>query len=259
MSKPLFIASDVHLGVVPESTERAFVAFLEHVGAEGSELLLAGDLFDFWFEYGDVIPGLHFRTLAAISRLVEAGIPVTYAGGNHDAWGGRFLREHVGVTFRVDPFRMSFPTGTALVAHGDGLGKGDLKYRMLKTVLRSRAAVWGFRVLHPELGMRLARGVSSTTAKPDEQLELAGRSAFLETWAREQLAADAGLSWVVCGHSHLPALIEIEPGRYYCNAGDWLTHFTYIEIPAAAAPSLKTWISRPPAPTPPHRHAPQSR
>jgi UDP-2,3-diacylglucosamine hydrolase len=125
---------------------------------------------------------------------------------------------------------------------------------MLKFALRSRLAVGGFRVLHPELGLRLARRVSSTEAKPAETEDLAGRSAFLEAWAREQFAADASLKWVVCGHSHVPALVEVEPGRFYCNAGDWLTHFTYIEISPSGVPSLRTW--RPLDPTPRHPHAP---
>ena len=245
MEKSLFIASDIHLGVVPLSTERAFVAFLDHVAAHGSELLLAGDLFDFWFEYGDVIPGAHFRTLAALARLADNGITVSFAGGNHDAWGGSFLREQVGMTCHYRPFHAEFPGGRALIAHGDGLGKGDYKYRALKAVIRSRAAILAFRALPAEIGMGIARRSSSTEAKPDEQLMLAGRSAFLEAWARERLAEDRSLKWVVCGHSHLPALVEVEPGRFYCNAGDWLTHFTYIEISAEGVPALRTWAGSP--------------
>jgi UDP-2,3-diacylglucosamine hydrolase len=240
MNAPEYIASDVHLGAVPDATERAFVRFLEHVGAHGSALLLAGDVFDFWFEYGTVIPGRHFRTLAAIAALTDAGIPVTWAGGNHDAWGGRFLREHVGVAFHDRPFHTRLGGRRTLVAHGDGLGRGDLKYRMLKAVLRSRAAIWGFRALHPELGLKLAQRVSSTEAKPEEAQVLRGRAAFLEDWARQQLAADASLELVVCGHAHLPALVEVAPGRWYVNAGDWLSHFSYAVV-AAGAPRLERW------------------
>ncbi|MEO5510933.1 MAG: UDP-2,3-diacylglucosamine diphosphatase [Longimicrobiales bacterium] len=242
MRKPVFIASDVHLGVVPDQTERAFVEFLDHVGQAGSELILAGDLFDFWFEYGDVIPGLHFRTLAAIARLTDAGIPVTFAGGNHDAWGGRFFRKYLGMQVYDHLFHMDLPGGKALIAHGDGVGKGDFKYRMLKAFVRSRFAIYGFRALHPELGLKLARRVSSTDLKPAEVDQLSGRARFLEAWAREQMAIDPGLSWVVCGHSHVPAVIEVGPGRYYLNAGDWLTHFTYIEIDEAGVPALRTWL-----------------
>ncbi|NIP78979.1 MAG: UDP-2,3-diacylglucosamine diphosphatase, partial [Gemmatimonadetes bacterium] len=138
--KPEYITSDVHLGAVPADTERAFLRFLEHVGAEGSRLIIPGDLFDFWFEYGDVIPGEHFRVLAALADLVDAGIPVVVTGGNHDAWGGRFLEEHVGVEFHPGHVRTEIAGRPALLAHGDGLGKGDLKYRALKWVLRSRPA-----------------------------------------------------------------------------------------------------------------------
>jgi UDP-2,3-diacylglucosamine hydrolase len=240
MIKPDYIVSDIHLGAVPDSTERRFVSFLERVGAEARTLLIAGDLFDFWFEYGEVIPGRHFRTLAALARLVDAGIPVTMAGGNHDAWGGRFLTEHVGIAYHVDPFHADLGGRRALVAHGDGLGRGDFRYRALKTVIRSRVAIGAFRALHPELGLRLARAVSNTHEKSDEDLSAEGRSAFLSAWASDQLDADPSLAWVVCGHSHLPVLREHSPGRFYLNAGDWISHYTYILVAAAGA-ELREW------------------
>lgn len=240
MTKPDYIVSDVHLGAVPDATERELVRFLEHVGAEAGSLLIAGDLFDFWFEYGEVIPGRHFRTLAAIARLVDAGMRVRMAGGNHDAWGGRFLREHVGIEYHIDPFHMELGGARALIAHGDGLGRGDFKYRALKAVIRSRAAIGAFRALHPELGMRLARAVSTTHEKSDADLAAAGRARFLGSWAAEQLSADPTLRYVVCGHSHLPVLHEHAPGRYYINAGDWISHFTYAVIDAGG-PALREW------------------
>ncbi|HUG41152.1 MAG TPA: UDP-2,3-diacylglucosamine diphosphatase [Longimicrobiales bacterium] len=241
MPKPDYITSDVHLGAIPEARERSFVRFLGHAGESAGRLLIPGDLFDFWFEYGEVIPGRHFRVLAALRDLVDAGVPVTLLGGNHDAWGGRFLEEHVGVSFHPGQVRMEIAGRPALLAHGDGLGQGDIRYRILKTVLRSRAAVWAFRALHPELGLKLARRVSSTEAKSDEDPGKQGRAAFIEEWAREMLARDPSLGWVVCGHAHLPAVVQVEPGRHYLNAGDWLTHRTYIVIGDDGRPELCEW------------------
>jgi UDP-2,3-diacylglucosamine hydrolase len=242
MAHPDYIVSDLHLGAVPAATEHAFVRFLDHVGEQAGQLLIAGDLFDFWFEYGEVVPGRHFRTLAALARLVDGGMRVTLAGGNHDAWGGRFLREHVGLEYHTEPFTMQLAGRRALVAHGDGLGAGDLKYRALKAVIRSRAATGAFRALHPELGMKLARVVSRTEDRGQHENACRARAAFLEGWAVEQLHRDPELAWVVCGHSHVPAILEVEPGRYYLNCGDWINHCTYITL-GADGPVLRRWAA----------------
>lgn len=244
MSSLDYITSDIHLGAVPSETERAFLSFLEHVGGHASSLLIAGDLFDFWFEYGTIIPGRHFRVLAALADLVDAGIPVTMAGGNHDAWGGRFLEQEVGLVFHEGPFTMSLGGRRAIVAHGDGLGGGDLKYRALKAVLRSRAAILGFRALHPELGMRIARAVSSTEVKADHDARAQSRARFIESWAADRLAEDETLAWVVCGHTHVPAIRELAPGRYYINSGDWITHDSYVTVRADRAPELHRWCGQ---------------
>jgi UDP-2,3-diacylglucosamine hydrolase len=244
MAKLEFITSDVHLGAVPPATERAFLAFLEHVGAEGSRLIIPGDLFDFWFEYGDIIHGRHFRTLSALAELVDAGIEVILTGGNHDAWGGRFLEEHVGVAFHAGMARTEIAGRAALLAHGDGVGRGDLRYRALKAVIRSRPVVWGFRALHPELGLRIARGVSKTEARSDEDPGVVGRAGFIEAWASDVLRSDPSLGWVVCGHVHLPAVTEVEPGRYYLNAGDWLSHWSYVTVNGAGEPRMHSWRAR---------------
>lgn len=241
MAAPHFIVSDLHLGAVPQSTEREFLRFLEMVGAEGSALLIGGDLFDFWFEYGPVIPGKHFRTLAGIARLVDAGIPVTLLGGNHDAWGGRFLREEVGVEFHLEPSRTEIQGQPALIAHGDGLGSGDLRYRLLKAAVRSRAVIGTFRAIHPEIGIRIAKAVSRTEARDPENASAIGRARFLASWATDRLHEDPALHYVVLGHSHMPAIEEVEAGRYYLNAGDWIRHYTYITVDAAGTPALRYW------------------
>lgn len=239
--RPDFIVSDIHLGAVPRSTERAFIDFLDHVGEHGGTLLIVGDLFDFWFEYGTIIQGKHFRVLAALAALVEGGIPVTLMGGNHDAWGGSFLREEVGVAFYPDQLRTEIGGRRALVAHGDGLGRGDWRYRALKAVLRSRVTVGAFRLLHPEVGHRIAEAASTTEAKAGDDLAAHGRARFIEEWARIRLQEEAELDMVICGHSHVPAVLEVEPGRYYLNAGDWIQRDTYIVVSPGAPPELRSW------------------
>ena len=243
MQKPDFIVSDTHLGAVPATTERAFVRFLEHVGSAANTLIINGDLFDFWFEWGEVIPARHFRVVAALADVVDAGVPITLIGGNHDAWGGKFLREEVGLTVHDGILRTVLGGRSSLLAHGDGLGKGDLKYRALKAVIRSRPAIWGFRALHPDIAMGIADRVSKTQEHAVNDRSSRGRAEFLETWGRAQLYDDKSLQLVSCGHAHEPTLIEVEPGRYYINSGDWLRHYTYVTVAEGSAPQLLSWTS----------------
>jgi len=241
--KPVYVVSDTHLGAVPAATERAFRGFLHHVQEHASALLINGDLFDFWFEYRSVILREHYRVAARLAELVEAGIPVTFVGGNHDAWGGSFLRDEVGMRVIDGPVEMELAERRTLVAHGDGVGSGDLKYRMLKSVIRSRLSIGAFRAIHPDLGRRIANAASSTEHKAGTgDIRSKNRADFIQAWGRERLLADPTLDLVLTGHAHVPVVEEVAPGRFYANSGDWIRSYTYLVLrPEGGAPELRTW------------------
>jgi UDP-2,3-diacylglucosamine hydrolase len=241
--KPVYVVSDTHLGAVPRETERAFRGFLHHVASEAQSLLINGDLFDFWFEYRSVILREHYRTLAALADVVDAGVKVWFVGGNHDAWAGSFLRDEVGIELLNGPVELMLAGRRTLVAHGDGVGKGDFKYRALKAIIRHPISIGAFRILHPDLGRRIAGAASSTEQKADEgDTASKGRAAYIRAWAEEQIRADPGVKLVLAGHAHLASIDEVEPGRFYVNSGDWLGDYEYVVLPPAGAPpELRTW------------------
>lgn len=242
-SKPAYIVSDIHLGAVPRETERAFRRFLDHAAEHAGSLLINGDLFDFWFEYKSVILREHFRVVAKLADVVEAGVPVSFVGGNHDAWAGSFLRDEVGVTLLDGPVEMELGGRRALVAHGDGVGRGDSKYRALRKVIRHPASIAAFRRLHPDTGRRIAGLASTTEHKAGSGDQAAkGRAAFIRGWAEEQLARMPHVELVVAGHAHVPEVVEVAPGRFYANSGDWLRSYTYLVLPVGGgAPEVRGW------------------
>jgi UDP-2,3-diacylglucosamine hydrolase len=242
-SSSVYFASDVHMGAISPAQEEAFYAWLEHVGGEAAELVLNGDLFDFWFEYrGGRIPRGYEPLLGRLRALVDAGLPVTLMGGNHDWWGGRYLREEVGLEFLQEPVVREWAGHTTLLAHGDGLGKGDLGYRMLKLVLRGRLTRWAFAQLGPELGERVAGRVSETDERWGEVTEAdRERAGALRAWASKELAARPELDLVTLGHTHVPERVEIDPGRWYVNTGDWVHHRSYMVLDEGKPPRLTTW------------------
>lgn len=242
-SGPVHIVSDVHLGAVPRETEEAFRRWLLHVKESAGRLVVNGDMFDFWFEYDRVIISAHVRVLALLADLVESGVPVLFMGGNHDWWGGDFLRREIGVDFHREPVRVRLKGRSVLIAHGDGLGAGDVGYRLLRRVLRGGLTRWLFRRLHPDVGVRLAGWVSGTR----DQLDSAGapankaRAAFLSEWAAARLKSDPTLDIVALGHGHEPVVTEVAPGRFYVNSGDWVLHRTYATIGDDGRPKLHEW------------------
>lgn len=228
MSDVTAVISDVHLGGVPADNEARFLDFLGAVADRADALVIAGDLFDFWFEYRSVVLRDHFAALRRLAEVVDAGVQVRMIGGNHDAWGGGFLEEEVGLQWLDGPAITEISGRTAYLAHGDGLAEGDWSYRVLKRVVRSEPARRAFRALHPDLAARIVRRVTRTpereTEPPEGEL---GRGPALSEHATEILRGRRELDLVIFGHAHRPELREVEPGRHYLNPGDWIHAFTY--------------------------------
>ncbi|MFQ5530195.1 MAG: UDP-2,3-diacylglucosamine diphosphatase [Gemmatimonadota bacterium] len=224
------IVSDAHLGAAPEAGEQAFHDFLAFAGASTRDLVINGDLFDFWFEYRTVVLSRHFGTLRALADLVDSGIRVRLVGGNHDSWGGAFLRNEIGIELIDGPVTTEIGGRLCYLAHGDGLGHGDLGYRALKRVIRSRPARFAFRHVHPDWADALVGRVSRTESRQTAEGAGGSRAGELEALARRTLADDPSLQLVAFGHTHVPVLIEVEPGRHYLNTGDWIRNCTWASV-----------------------------
>lgn len=227
-SGPAVVVSDVHLGATTPQQERAFLEFLGSWRGVAREIFVNGDLFDFWFEYRSVILARHFAVLRVLADLAASGVRLRLLGGNHDAWGGRFLRDAVGIELLEGPVRLELNGWRVWAAHGDGIGEGDLSYRLLKAIVRNRVVIAAFRWTHPDLGERVARWISRTGLLGPADVERSmARAQVLGAYARRLLAHDPSIEVVLLGHCHMPELVELGPRRYYLNTGDWVTHRSY--------------------------------
>jgi UDP-2,3-diacylglucosamine hydrolase len=249
-SRPFLIVSDVHLGAVPATTERGFREFLTYVASSASGLLINGDLFDVWIASRRFMMRQHLRVAARIADVVDAGVPVYFVGGNHDSaeYGGNALREDLGVVVLEEPAQLSLGAWNALVIHGDGVRDGDDAYRKRHPILRSRPFRWiAQRALHLD---RLVDTVAATSATPKQVARHASgegqgpahAAPLIEAWARRALDRLPNVNLVLAGHSHQPALVEVAPGRYYVNSGDWISHMTYVELgDVTTTPRILRW------------------
>lgn len=240
-AKRLYFISDIHLGLGAREQERKkedrLLSFLKAILPSAGKLFIVGDLFDFWFEYRTVVPKGFHRTLSALQDLTDHGVAVEYLAGNHDYWIGDFFAAELGMTLRFEPYEADLQGKRVYLHHGDGLAKNDLGYRMIKPILRNRWSIRAYRMLHPDFGVRLARGSSRTSRSYTSNKDYGEEEEGMLAFARKKILD--GMDIVVMGHRHKPRITPVENGTYV-NLGDWINFFTYGEMTQGQM-SLNTW------------------
>ena len=225
------MVADAHLGQVPDSVARAFHSFLDTVPQPGDEVVVNGDLFDFWFEYGSVVPRRHLATVMKLGGLVQRGIPVTFLGGNHDRWGGDFLRRDMGIGYHAGAAELVLAGRRAFVVHGDGLTEQHWSGAFVHWLLRQPVTIALFRLLHPASGFWIADRLSGTLADSTKDKAVLDRAAAAQAeYAQALLERRPELSLVVMAHTHRARLEQVDGGRAYLNPGAFLDHGQYAVV-----------------------------
>jgi len=232
MKETVYFISDAHLGSnSPEKEklkEERLLLFLEQIKKDSQALYILGDLFEFWFEYKNVIPKDHFTILMKLKEIINQEIPITYLVGNHDFWLGDFLTEEIGIKIVKHPLSIEHQGKKIYLIHGDGLARKDIGYRILKKILRNRINIWLYRLIPPDYGIPLAKKVASFSRNKTQSRDKEFLKDYRE-FAKEKIKE--GYDAVLIGHTHQPCFEELDKG-VYINLGDWFEHFTYGKLQA---------------------------
>jgi len=232
-NKKIYFASDFHLGI-PNSLqsnerEKVIVTWLDKVKTDAKEIYLVGDLFDFWFEYKYTVPKGCIRFLGKIAELVEHGIQFHLFTGNHDMWMFDYLEKEFGITINRKPITKEINDKIFLIGHGDGLGPGDKKYKIIKRFFANKLCQWLFARLHPNFGFSIAHYWS----KKSREKEILGNHEFLgenKEWLiiyANEILKKRHVDYFIFGHRHLPIEHQLNEKSTYINLGDWINHYTY--------------------------------
>ncbi|HRH39401.1 MAG TPA: UDP-2,3-diacylglucosamine diphosphatase, partial [Flavobacteriales bacterium] len=167
--KRVYFLSDFHLGAPDAASslarEKRVCAFLHEAAKDAEEIILLGDVFDFWFEYRHAVPPGYARLLGKLAELYDRGIAVHLFTGNHDMWIRDHLPRMTGVILHRDPVVREIGGKRFYIAHGDGLGPGDHSYKFVRKLFRSSACQWLFARLHPNLGIAFGERWSAHSRK----------------------------------------------------------------------------------------------
>ncbi len=222
-----YFISDVHLGTLSAEKERkqvdSFLSFLRSLESSAERIFFIGDLFDFWFEYKYVIPKKYFAILYQLARLRERNIELHYLPGNHDFWLGDFFTKELGIFCYTNDWSGEITGKKFYLYHGDGIAKKDVGYRFLKKILHKNINLKLFHLIHPDLGIPLARFVSGSSRYYTDQIKLNSEQDYIDY---ATVKFQQGYDYVIMGHQHRPKIYETGYKKYI-NLGDWLIHYSY--------------------------------
>lgn len=231
--KKVYFASDNHLGAPnlekSKVREKQFVVWLDNIKADAAAIYLMGDLFDLWIEYKRVVPKGFVRVLGKLAELSDSGIPIHFFVGNHDMWMQDYFETELGIPVYYEPQQITLNNTSFLIGHGDGLGPGDKGYKRMKKVFRNPFIQWLYRLIHPDLGLRIAQHMSLKNrliSGDDDKIYNGPDSEWLVHYCKEKLKTQ-NTDYFIFGHRHLPLDIELSKTSRYINLGDWLEYNTY--------------------------------
>lgn len=231
--KKIYFCSDQHLGAPDDASsalrEKRFVAWLNKIQPDCQALFLLGDLFDFWFEYKEVVPKGFVRTLGKLAEFQDNGIQIYFFIGNHDLWMRDYLEKEVGAIMFREPQQFSINHKEFFIGHGDGLGPGDKGYKRMKKLFTNPIAKKLYYLLHPDFAVWLGKTVSRKNKyiSGDQDAHYMGDDKeWLVQYSLRKLEQNT-YDYFIFGHRHLPLEIDLNEESKYINLGDWMNYFTY--------------------------------
>lgn len=235
MTKKVFFLSDAHLGSLAFEDaldkERHLVRFLDSIKQEASAIYFLGDMFDFWFEYKEVVPKGFTRFLGKISELTDMGIEVHYLTGNHDMWVKDYFQRECGMTVHEGTLTTEIMGKRFLLSHGDGLGDPDPKFRLLSRIFHCRPLQTMFSWLHPDLSVAFGRAWAKHSRlkreggrEPDYMGE---DKEYLVLYAKELVKEHSEIDYMIFGHRHIELDLSLPGGKRMMILGDWINYCTY--------------------------------
>jgi UDP-2,3-diacylglucosamine hydrolase len=220
-----FFISDIHVGLQDKQEEKLKLDNLERlfamIKAEGRSLYMLGDIFDYWMEFRHLVPKGFTRFYCMLSDLVRNGIRVTYFAGNHDFYLGRFFDEELGVKTCYGMQEFTIDGSKFILAHGDGLGKGDIGYKLFIHVIRNPFNIALLSRFHPDFAIGIMKGYSRFSRDKKSGVDVFETDRLLNF--AKSLAQEKDFDYFICGHNHVHGITEL-PGtsHKYANLGSWI-------------------------------------
>lgn len=231
----IYFLSDAHLGcralTSGRTRERRLVNFLDSIKTKATAVYLLGDMFDYWFEFREVVPKGHVRFLGKLAELTDRGVEVHFFIGNHDIWCKNYLTKECGVIMHYEPCSIEMGGKVFYLAHGDGLGDDDRRFSFLRKMFHSPFLQKAFACLHPDHTVKLGLKWAALSRRKHER---EGAPVFhgedkepLVKYSKAYLADHPDVNYFIYGHRHVELDLSLTEECRMLILGDWVEKFTF--------------------------------
>ena len=227
-----YFVSDFHLGSpnkeISLEREKRVIRWLDFIKTDAKALFLLGDIFDYWYEWNNVIPKGFYRFFTKLAELREMGIEINYFTGNHDVWQYHYLHDEFGINVYSKPCAFNLEGKKVFCGHGDGLGSNSLGYFIIKSIFTSKFLQFLFsNFFHPNLAMWIGFYWSRHRHQYDRKtFPFQGENEHIIKYIRKIMSKE-NADFYIFGHRHIETEIFLNENVKYLNTGVWYRNSPY--------------------------------
>ena len=200
LTNPVII-SDVHLAANKPKTIMAFLRFMKNVAPRYAELVILGDLFDYWMG-DDATPDAE-PIIAELKLYASTGRRLLIMPGTHDVLLGQAFAQACGAELIADPIVITVRGTPILFGHGDQWCVRHAALQAERAVTRD--PIWQEHLLgHPAAERAALIAEARTTARSRHEEPVNPRDLDVTESAVAESARAAGVELVIHGHTHHP-------------------------------------------------------
>ncbi|WP_052089646.1 UDP-2,3-diacylglucosamine diphosphatase [Porphyromonas canoris] len=240
--KAVYFFSDVHLGSPfhkdPVALERRLVQWLKSIEQDACMLVMLGDIFDYWFEYRDVVPRGFTRFLGQIARMSDLGIEIHFFTGNHDIWSFGYLEQELGVKLHTSSWECLIEGKRFLMAHGDEYDYRSKGFRVIRSVFHNKFCQKLYASIHPRWTVGLAHSWSNYSRRKGVEKRYGDDADFVDeqnnyliSWTKKYLTeakeSHQKPDFFIFGHLHMLVDLMIPEQKRVVILGDWIKFHSY--------------------------------
>ena len=200
LTNPVII-SDLHLSPTKPKTIMAFVRFMKSVAPRYPELVILGDLFDFWL--GDDAHPEAKPVMALLKLHAATGRRVLVMPGNRDFVLGEGFAQAIGAELLRDPVVVEIKGRKVLLAHGDEWCLRDTGYQNFRKLTHD--PVWQAVMLKKSVAERIEVAKEARSQSETDKTQKSMDVMDVVEGAVAEAAKSAGVDLVIHGHTHRPA------------------------------------------------------